>query len=111
SAADAVLGYALISDGTPIITRGMGIAKKAQSPNAAKLMIDYVLSAEGQLAFADGGLTAYRPDVADQAKVHLSKLAAQVGEQALAPFGFDPDLADTTKREDFRAKLKTALGR
>ena len=27
-------------------------------------------------AFADGGLTAYRQDVADQAKIHLSKLAA-----------------------------------
>jgi iron(III) transport system substrate-binding protein len=89
----------------------MGITKKAQSPNAAKLLVDYILSAEGQVAFAEGGLTAYRQDVADQAKIHLSKLAAQVGEQNLAPFSFDPDVADAAKREDFRAKLKSALGR
>jgi len=110
-AAEPILGYSLISDGTPIITRGMGITKKAQSPNAAKLLMDYILSAEGQLAFADGGLTAYRQDVADQAKIHLGKLAAQVGEQNLAPFAFDPDLTDAAKREDFRAKLKSAFGR
>jgi iron(III) transport system substrate-binding protein len=110
-AAEPVLGYSLISDGTPIITRCMGITKKAQSPNAAKLLVDYILSAEGQIAFAEGGLTAYRQDVADQAKIHLSKLAAQVGEQNLAPFSFDPDVADPTKREAFRAQLKTALGR
>lgn len=110
-AAEPILGYSLISDGTPIISRGMGITKKAQSPNAAKLLMDYILSTEGQLAFAEGGLTAYRQDVADQAKIHLSKLAAQVGEQNLAPFSFDPDVADATKREEFRAKLKSALGR
>jgi iron(III) transport system substrate-binding protein len=110
-AAEQILGYSLIADGTPIITRGMGLTKKAQAPNAAKLLMDYVLSSEGQIAFAEGGLTAYRQDVADQAKIHLSKLAAQVGEQNLAPFSFDPDVADATKREDFRAKLKSALGR
>jgi iron(III) transport system substrate-binding protein len=110
-AAEQVLGYSLIADGTPIITRGMGLTKKGQSPNAAKLLVDYVLSSEGQIAFAEGGLTAYRQDVADQAKIHLSKLAAQVGEQNLAPFSFDPDVADATKREDFRARLKSAFGR
>lgn len=110
-AAEPILGYSLVGDGTPIITRGMGIAKKAQSPNAAKLLIDYIVSEEGQMAFAEGGLTAYRPDVADKAKVHLSKLAAQIGEQNLAPFSFDPDIADAAKREDFRAKLKSAFGR
>jgi len=110
-AAEPILGYSLISDGTPIITRGMGITKKSQSPNAAKLLMDYILSSEGQLAFADGGLTAYRQDVADQAKIHLSKLSAQVGEQNLAPFSFDPDVADPTKREAFRAQLKSAFGR
>jgi iron(III) transport system substrate-binding protein len=110
-AAQEVLGWSLIADGTPVIVRGMGVTKKAQSPNAAKLMMDFVMSQTGQVAFADGGLTAYRPDVADQAKIHLNKLAAEVGEQNLAFFSFDTDIADAAKREDFRAKLKTALGR
>ena len=109
--AQEVLGWAMIGDGTPVIVRGMGVTKKAQAPNAAKLMMDFIMSSAGQLAFANGGLTAYRADVADHAKAHLSKLSAEVGEQNLSFFSFDPDLADATKREDFRAKMKTALGR
>ncbi len=105
-AADPVMGNALIGDGTPIIVRGMGVTKAGANPNSAKLMIDYILSQEGQLAFADGGLTAYRPDVADKAKLHLSKLAASVGEQNLAPFYFDKDLMDATKVADFKARWK-----
>lgn len=110
-AANDVLGWGMITDGTPLIVRASAITKKAQAPNAAKLLTDYMLSAQGQLAWAKGGLTAYRPDVADQAAIHLSKFSALVGEQSLAPFSFDAEIADTTKREDFRAKLSKALGR
>ncbi len=110
-AAQEVLGWSLISDGTPVIVRGMGVTKKAQAPNAAKLLMDFIMSSTGQLAFANGGLTAYRADVADQAKIHLSKLSAEVGEGNLAFFTFDPDIADAGKREEYRGKVKTALGR
>jgi iron(III) transport system substrate-binding protein len=111
ASAQEVLGWTMIADGTPLITRGMGITKKAQSPNSAKLMMDFLLSQDGQIAFSNGGLTAYRPDVADQAKVHLDKLGAEVGQDNLLPFTFDPDIADKAKTDDFRARLKTALGR
>jgi iron(III) transport system substrate-binding protein len=110
-AANDVLGYALIQDGTPVITRGMGITKKAKAPNRARLLVDFILSQEGQLAWAKGGLTPYRQDIASQATIHLDKFSAEVGAQNLIPFSFDPDLADSTKAEDFRAKLKKALGR
>jgi iron(III) transport system substrate-binding protein len=110
-AANDVLGYSLIQDGTPVITRGMGITKKAKAPNRARLLMDFILSQEGQLAWAKGGLTPYRQDIASQATIHLDKFSAEVGAQNLIPFSFDPDLADTTKAEDFRAKLKKALGR
>jgi iron(III) transport system substrate-binding protein len=106
-----LLGMTMIGDGTPLITRGMGITKKAQSPNSAKLMVDFILSQEGQIAFASGGLTAYRPDVADKAKIHLDKLSAEVGQQNLLPFSFDPDIADKAKTDEFRARLKKSLGR
>jgi hypothetical protein len=62
-------------------------------------------------AVVNGGLTAYRPDVADKAKIHLDKLGAEVGQDNLLPFTFDPDIADKAKTDDFRARLKTALGR
>jgi iron(III) transport system substrate-binding protein len=110
-AANDVLGYSLISDGTPVITRGMGITKKAKAPNRARLLVDFILSQEGQIAWAKGGLTPYRSDVADKAAIHLDKLSAEIGQQNLIPFSFDPDLADPAKAEDFRAKLKKALGR
>ena len=110
-AANDVLGYSLIQDGTPVITRGMGITKKAKAPNRARLLVDFILSQEGQLAWAKGGLTPYRQDIASQAAIHLDKFSADVGAQNLIPFSFDPDLADSTKAEDFRAKLKKALGR
>jgi iron(III) transport system substrate-binding protein len=104
-AAEPVMGNAMIAEYTPLIVRGMGVTKAAANPNSAKLMIDYILSQEGQLAFADGGLTAYRPDVADKAKLHLSKLAAAVGEKNLAPFYFDKDLTPANVA-DFKARWK-----
>ena len=110
-AANEILGYSLIGDGTPVIVRGMGLTKSAQAPSSAKLLADFILSEPGQIAWARGGLTPYRPDVADKASVHLDKLAAEVGQQNLIPFSFDPDLADATKRESFRDRLKQALGR
>src|ERR687886_3099154 len=100
ASAQEVLGWTMIGDGTPLITRGMGITKKAQSPNSAKLMMDFILSQDGQVAFANGGLTAYRPDVADTAKTHLDKLSAKGGQQNLLPFSFDPDIPEKTKTDD-----------
>jgi len=105
-AAEPVMGNSMIADATPLIVRGMGLTKAAKNINSAKLLIDYILSQEGQLAFAEGGLTAYRPDVADKAKLHLSKLSAAIGEQNLAPFFFDKDIADATKVAEFKARWK-----
>lgn len=106
-AAEPVMGNSMIADVTPLIVRGMGLTKAAANPNSAKLMMDYILSQEGQLAFADGGLTSYRPDVADKAKLSLTKLAASVGgDQNLAPFYFDKDIADPAKVAEFKARWK-----
>jgi iron(III) transport system substrate-binding protein len=111
-AAQEILGYSMIADGTPTLVRSMAVTKKAQAPNSAKLLLDFLLSPEGQIALAAGGLTAYRPDVAEQSKLHLSKLAAEAGgEQNLLFATWDPALQDEAKREGFRAKLATALGR
>ncbi len=109
--AEPVLGWSTIGDGTPLIVRGMGITKKAASPNSSKLMMDYILSAEGQIAFAEGGLTAYRADVADKAKLHLSTVEKQIGADNLIPFSFDPDLRDQAKKDAFLARWKKTFGR
>lgn len=110
-ASESILGYSMIGDGTPILVRGMGITRKAASPNAAKLMVDYILSREGQIAWADGGLTAYRPDASDKAQYHIDKLSEGLGASALVKYSFDPDMADKAKTDAVLARWKQVMGR
>lgn len=110
-ASEAILGYQMIQDGTPVVARGMGITKKAASPNAAKLMLDYIISQDGQIAFAQGGLTAYRPDVSGKSVIHLDKLAADVGQENLIMTSFDPELTDKAKYDAFTARWNKTFGR
>jgi iron(III) transport system substrate-binding protein len=70
-AADPIMGWSMIGDGTPVVLRAMGITKGAAHPNSAKLLDNFILSQDGQIAFAEGSLTAYRADVADKAKYSL----------------------------------------
>jgi ABC-type Fe3+ transport system substrate-binding protein len=53
-AADPIIG----------LTFGVALAKDAPHPNAAKLLIDYLLSKEGQEIIADSGYFVPRRDVA-----------------------------------------------
>ena len=109
--AEPVLGWGLIGDGTPLNTRGAGITKAAQSPNSARLLLDFMLSREGQIAWAQGGLTPYRPDVADQVEFHLNTVIAEIGQENALPFSFDPDLTDQAKTQEFLSRWKQAFGR
>ena len=55
-----ILDWTYSKDATPIISRGIGITKKATSPASAKLFLDFVYSIAGQLAMCDAGFTAFR---------------------------------------------------
>ncbi|MEV6811842.1 extracellular solute-binding protein [Micromonospora sp. NPDC051296] len=71
-----------LDDGTVALPRGIGIAPQAPHPNTAKLFTDFVLSAEGQRAVAEGGLTSYRDDVAQAEGLHTyQEIIDAVGEQ------------------------------
>ncbi|MET0430358.1 MAG: ABC transporter substrate-binding protein [Microvirga sp.] len=59
----SILGWSYIADGTPVIPRRMGIVTTARSPNASKLLVDYLLSRDGQTAIAKDGGTPYRDDL------------------------------------------------
>jgi len=109
--AEPVMGWTYQKDGQVVIVRGMGLTKKAASPASAKLMMEFVLTPEGQLAWSDGGLTPYRPDVADKAKYHLQKIIDAVGADHIIYSFFDPNIASADNRAAFLAKWKTALGR
>lgn len=54
---------ALPDDGTVVLPRGLGIAAKAPHAATAKLFMDFTLSAEGQQAIQEGGLSSFREGV------------------------------------------------
>ncbi|GAA5528254.1 ABC transporter substrate-binding protein [Herpetosiphon gulosus] len=111
-AAQQLLGYSFVPDAQVVAVRGMAVTKHAASPNSAKLLIDYILSAEGQMAFSQGGLTAYRPDIAATAPLHLSQVSQAVGgEQNIIFSRPDKALADPQQRSQFLNQWKQALGR
>ncbi|MFD6063022.1 ABC transporter substrate-binding protein [Rhodococcus wratislaviensis] len=54
-----VLNLKLFADGTPFIPRGIGITSKGQSPSAAKVFTNFMLTEQGQAAGCKGGFTPY----------------------------------------------------
>jgi len=107
--AEPVLGWDYIHDGQPILVRGMAITTAAKAPNSAKLLMDFVLSGEGQIAVSQGGLTAYREDIASQAKSHLNTIIDAVGADNMVFFNLDPDLTDQAKKEAFLQRWDTTV--
>src|SRR5690606_19907470 len=59
--ASKVMGWSFIDDGTPLFMRMMAIPKAAPNQNSGKLLLDFILSHDGQAAFGRGGLTPYPP--------------------------------------------------
>ncbi|HUP27731.1 MAG TPA: ABC transporter substrate-binding protein [Chloroflexia bacterium] len=112
AAAKEILDYSFVPDAQVVAVRGMAVTKAAKSPNSAHLLLDYILSPEGQVAFAKGGLTAYRADVADKAPLHLSLVSKAVGgDDKLIYAHPDAELADPAKHDEFLARWKKALQR
>ena len=92
-----ILGWNFIGDGQPVILRGMGIPRAAPNGNAARLMLDYIASAEGQRAFGRGGLTPARPDVTPGEGIrhtYSSVVEAIGGEANIAFIDYDPAMID-----------------
>lgn len=97
---EKLVGWSLPTDGTPVMIYGMAITRGGASKNSSKLMLDYLLSREGQILTARGGLTPYRRDVRmkDVPFLTLDEVYRRSGGHLL-PIGYDPKmLAD---RESF----------
>ena len=85
-------------------------ARLYREARQAKLLLDYILSSEGQIAFARGGLTAYRPDVAEQAPLHLAQVSkAAGGDDKLIFVRPDAEIADQAKHDEFIARWQKAF--
>jgi len=88
-----ILGWSFIADGQPMVLRGVAIPKGSKNVNAAKLMLDFIISEEGQRAFGRGGLTPARPGIkpGDGIRHTYSSIAEIVGEQNMIYVGYDAD--------------------
>ncbi len=106
-----IIDWTYQRDGTPVVLRGMGIPAAARRPNSAKLLLDFVVSQTGQVAFSEGGLVAYRPDAAKTAKFHLQELLTEIGQDNALRYSYDPVLLDKQVRADFLARWKKAFRR
>jgi len=115
------LGWRYIKDGQPILMRSIAITKQAKSPNSARLMVDFLLSQEGQIALALGGLTPFRPDIANvdifdssdgnKPYIHFNQVVEEVGLDNLIFITLDPEMNNPEKRSAFIEKWNRALGR
>jgi iron(III) transport system substrate-binding protein len=105
-----VLGWNYIKDGTPLFLRGMAIPKGSTNVNAAKLMLDFILSHAGQVAFGKGRLTPYRPDVTtDEVPLNYNSVVDAIGgEQNVIYVNYDEKML--SGYEAFIARWKKAFG-
>lgn len=106
-----LLGWAYPTDGTPIVLRGMAIPKGVTNLNSAKLMLDYILSHDGQVGFGKGGLTPYRSDVqANEVPrpTYDGVVRAVGGEDKVVRVEYDDDVM--TKGQAFQERWKKTFG-
>lgn len=104
-----ILGIALPEDGTPMSPRSMGVMRKAQSPASAKLLINFLLSRDGQIAIAKGGVVPFWSGIEREAgMVTLETLRKNAkGDRAFAFVLFSPDM--NTRRIEFSELLKKSF--
>jgi two-component system, OmpR family, sensor histidine kinase TctE len=99
---DPSIGYVLLRDYTLVLSRVAFIARRARHPNAARLWIDYLLSARGQRVLTQRSqLFAIRRDVEGESSA--ASLERQLGD-SLKPVAITPGLLtylDGSKRADF----------
>lgn len=97
--ANEILGWNLIEDGTPVMLRGIGITRKSQNKYSAQLFMDFMLSHEGQVAIAQGGLTPYRDDVRKEEVPLLTygMVREQIGEKNIVLVKYDEQMVTENK--------------
>ncbi|MCX8999418.1 extracellular solute-binding protein [Rhizobiaceae bacterium BDR2-2] len=105
-----VIEWKYITDGTPVFMRGMAVTGKAKNVNSAKLLLDFILSPEGQIAVSEAGFMPYREGLpADQLRFDsLEQLKERIGEQNIITINYDPDML--TGFDAFTKRWAKAMG-
>ncbi|HEY6005889.1 MAG TPA: ABC transporter substrate-binding protein [Anaeromyxobacter sp.] len=106
---DPSLAIAYPKDYTLIMSRIAVLPKAAKHPAAAKVFLDYLLSARGQRALASGSVFALRPEV--EGDMGVAGVTKALGA-AVRPIPVGPPLLeylDQAKRLDFLKRWQMAL--
>ncbi len=79
----SIMDWSYIHDAEPIVPRGIAVTAKASSPASARLFLNFIYTAAGQLAMCDAGFTAYRNDYtpSDGCTNTLADVYKSVGEK------------------------------
>ncbi len=102
--------FVYLTDGQPVIMQNIAITQAGSSPESAKLLLDYILSQEGQLALSLGSLTPYRADVETVANKHFNKVIREIGgERKLIFVIFNPNLRNEALKSEFIKNWKSTL--
>ncbi len=89
-----ILGWNLIKDGTPLMPRGMAITRRSQSKASASLVMNWLLSHDGQVSIANGGLVPYRSDVKpnEVPVITYAQIVEQLGAKNVIQIGYPPEM-------------------
>jgi iron(III) transport system substrate-binding protein len=110
----SIVGLAPIADGNPVVLRGAAAPRSAAHPNAAKLMLDVLLSREGQIGLGLRARTPIRPDVTSadvDGGLTFAEVVESIGEENIIPITFDAETASNESFEAFVARYREASGR
>ena len=102
-----LLNYRYLADATTLPARAVGVTTAAASPNAAQVLVNYLLSEEGQTATCVGGFTPYREGV--DCPTGLPAVEAAVGEGNAILVGYPADLRE--QQAAIEERWNAAFGR
>jgi iron(III) transport system substrate-binding protein len=103
------IGWTYMNDSQLVLLNSMAIIQKAANTNSAKLMMDFILSQEGQYSVALGGLTPFRSDISGITDYHLDKVFTELGDNYVHLCTFDTRLNNQTIIEGFLEKWRSAV--
>lgn len=97
-------------DDAVVLPQAIGLTKAAQSPNAAKVFINFALSNEGQEVGCAAGISAYRPGVPCPDGFGFAAATEQSGgEENLIFSEWTPELA--AQREEIATRWNELFGK
>lgn len=112
--AEELLDFAATDDGLPISARMMGLTADADAPRSAELLIDFVLSEEGQQIVPEIQRVPYRDDVADAVagrdQLHYRDVVADLSDDNVVFVAPTPQIAAETAFDDTVERFEQALG-